>query len=70
MTGLSFSWQGAWEYDPVAGTGTVKLRKDGSLVGRIKIKDGDESTFIAMRAEKPDEAIQRPPAFRDKWRCK
>ena len=27
-TGISFSWQGAWEYDPASGTGSVRLRKD------------------------------------------
>lgn len=37
-TGVSFTWKGAWEYDPISGTGSVKLRKDGRLSGRIKIK--------------------------------
>ena len=67
-TGVSFRWRGAWEYDPVSGTGSVKLRKDGRLAGRIKIKNGDESTFIAARAEEPDEPIPDPPSYRDKWR--
>jgi hypothetical protein len=67
-TGVSFTWRGAWEYDPVSGTGSVKLLKDGRLTGRIKIKDGDESTFIAARAEEPDEPIPDPPSYRDKWR--
>ncbi len=67
-TGVSFTWQGAWEYDPVTGTGNVKLRKDGRLAGRIKIKGGDESTFIAERAEEPEEPIPDPPSYRDKWR--
>lgn len=67
-TGVSFQWRGAWEYDPVSGTGSVKLRKDGRLSGRIKIKDGDESTFIAERAEEPEEPIPDPPSYRDKWR--
>jgi hypothetical protein len=67
-TGVSFTWNGAWEYDPVRGTGRVKLQKDGRLSGRIKIKDGDESTFIAVRAEEPSEPIQDPPSYRDKWR--
>jgi hypothetical protein len=56
-TGVSFTWKGAWEYDPVSGTGSVKLRKDGRLSGRIKIKNGDESTFIAERAMEPEEPI-------------
>jgi hypothetical protein len=67
-TGVSFTWEGAWEYDPVGGTGRVKLRKDGRLSGRIKLKDGDESTFIAERAEEPGEPIRDPPSYHDKWR--
>jgi hypothetical protein len=39
-TGVSFTWKGALEYDPVSGTGSVKLRKNGRLSGRIKIKNG------------------------------
>jgi hypothetical protein len=67
-TGVSFTWKGAWEYDPISGTGSVKLRKDGRLSGRIKIKNGDESTFIAEREEEPEEPIPDPPSYRDKWR--
>ncbi|HHD64091.1 MAG TPA: hypothetical protein ENK96_07000 [Desulfobulbaceae bacterium] len=66
-TGVSFTWRGAWEFDPVSGTGRVRLRKDGRLAGKIKIKDGDESTFIAERAEEPDEPIPEPPSYREKW---
>ena len=67
-TGDSFTWKGAWEYDPVSGTGSVKLRKDGRLSGRIKIKNGDDSTFIAEKTEEPEEPIPGPPSYRDKWR--
>jgi hypothetical protein len=67
-TGVSFTWQGAWEYDPVTGTGSVRLLRDGRLAGRIRIKDGDESTFIAERAGEPGEPIPNPPDYRDKWR--
>jgi hypothetical protein len=66
--GMSFTWQGAWEFDQVSGTGSVKLGRDGMLKGTLKIKDGDSSTFIAERAKKPDEPIQEPPSYRDKWR--
>jgi len=66
--GVSFKWEGAWEYDPVSGTGSAKLGKDGRLHGKIRIKDGDDSTFIAERAEEPDEPIPYPPSYRDKWR--
>ncbi len=66
--GVSFTWKGSWEYDPMSGSGRVTLGKDGRLRGAIKIKDGDSSTFIAVRAIEPDEAIQDPPSYRDKWK--
>jgi hypothetical protein len=67
-TGISFTWKGAWEYDPVSGTGSAKILKDGRLAGRIKIKNGDESTFVAERTAEPDDPIPEPPKYRDKWR--
>ena len=67
-SGVSFTWKGSWEYDSMSGSGRVTLGKDGSLRGAIKIKDGDSSTFIAVRATEPDEAIQDPPSYRDKWK--
>lgn len=66
--GVSFTFQGAWEYDQVSGTGDVRLRKDGLLSGRIRFKDGDQSSFLAERVEEPDEPIPDPPRYRDKWR--
>jgi hypothetical protein len=67
-TGVSFTWEGAWEFDQVSGTGSVKLAKDGRLRGLIKIKDGDGSTFVAERAAEPAKPIPEPPSYRDKWR--
>ena len=67
-TGVSFSWEGAWEYDQMSGTGRAKLGKDGRLKGKIRIKDGDDSTFIAERADEPDDPIPDPPSYGDKWR--
>jgi hypothetical protein len=67
-TGASFTWEGAWEYDPMSGTGSVRIGKDGKLHGRIKIKDGDESTFLAERAAESAEPIPPPPSYLDKWR--
>jgi hypothetical protein len=67
-TGVSFSWKGAWEYDQVTGTGSVKLGNDGRLKGKITIDDGDDSTFVAERVDEPDEPIPDPPSYRDKWR--
>jgi hypothetical protein len=66
-TGVSFTWEGAWEYDPVSGTGSVKLGKDDRLKGLVKIANGDESTFIAERAEAPEVSIPEPPSYREKW---
>jgi hypothetical protein len=67
-TGVSFTWQGAWEYDPVSGTGSVRLRKDGRIGGRISIKNGDAFTFSAERTADPDRPIPSPPSIHDKWR--
>ena len=67
-TGVSFTWEGAWEYDPVSGSGRVTLSKDGRLKGSIRIKDGDSSTFVAVRTAEPDEPLPPPPSYRDKWR--
>jgi hypothetical protein len=67
-TGASFTWEGAWEYDQMNGTGSVRLSKDRKLHGRIKIKDGDRSTFIAERATEPAEPIDNPPSYGDKRR--
>ena len=67
-TGVSFTWEGAWEFDQMSGSGRVSLGKDGQLKGVIRIRDGDSSTFVAVRAEEPDEPIPPPPSYRDKWR--
>ena len=66
--GVSFSWNGAWEYDQMSGTGHVTLRKDGRLNGYFEIEDGDCSEFIAERTEEPDETIPQPPSYSEKWR--
>ncbi len=66
--GVSFSWSGAWEYDQMTGSGSAKLGRDGRLTGRIRIKDGDSSSFTAVRAEPPSMPIPDPPSYRDKWR--
>jgi hypothetical protein len=67
-TGVSFTWEGAWEYEQVSGTGRVTLAKDGRLKGIFRIHDGDTSTFTAERAKEPSRPIPAPPSYRDKWR--
>lgn len=64
---LSYSWTGSWEFDEMAGTGNVKLRRDERLDGKLAIKNGDKSTFIAERAAPPENPIAHPPSWRDKW---
>lgn len=66
--GVSFTWEGAWEFDQLSGTGSATLGRDGRLKGKFKIKDGDSSTFVAERTEAPSEPIPSPPSYRDKWR--
>ena len=64
-SGVSFTWEGAWEFDEMSGSGSVKLRKNGRLSGKFRIKNGDSCMFIAERAEQPDDAIPDPPSYRD-----
>jgi hypothetical protein len=66
--GVSFTWSGAWEYDEMSGTGSAKLGRDGRLRGKIRIRNGDDSTFVAERCESPDRPVDDPPSYRDKWR--
>jgi hypothetical protein len=66
--GVSFTWQGASEYDPTSGTGRARLSKEGLLKGKIAITNGDESTFVAERAIEPLTPIPDPPSYRHKWR--
>ena len=67
-TGVSFTWKGSWEWDPVSGSGRVTLRKDGRLHGILKMNNGDESTFVAESANEPTKPIEDPPDYRDKWK--
>ncbi len=66
--GVAFTWQGAWEYDQMGGRGFAALDRDGRLVGEITIHRGDDSTFVALRTQEPDDFIPPPPSYRDKWR--
>jgi hypothetical protein len=66
-TGVSFTLHGHSEYDPISGTGRVKLRKDGRLSGTIRLEGGNESTFLAERTEEPSRPIELVDG-RKKWR--
>ena len=66
--GISFTWSGAWEFDPMSGTGSAKVGRDGRLTGVIRIRNGDDSTFVAERTTPPPRPIEDPPSYRDKWR--
>jgi len=68
QTGVSFTWEGAWEYDQMSGRGHVTLREDDTLLGTFQITNGDSSRFVAVRTEEPDKPIPPPPSYRDKWR--
>ncbi len=67
-SGVSFTWERAWAFDQMSGSGRVRLGKDGRLKGFIRIKDGVSSEFTAERSDEPDGPIQDPPSYRDKWR--
>jgi hypothetical protein len=66
--GVSFTWAGASEFDPIAGTGRARLGKDGRLKGTLVITGGDKSTFVAERSEEPSQPIPDPPSYHEKWR--
>jgi hypothetical protein len=52
----------------MSGTGRFTLGKGGRFKGVLYIKDGDSSSFVAVRAEGPEESVPPPPSDRDKWR--
>ena len=68
LSGIAFSWHGAWEFDPKSGTGSARLVGNDRLEGEIRIRQGDSSSFVAERTEAPDAHIPDPPDPRDKWR--
>ncbi len=66
--GVSFTWQGSWEYDEMSGSGSARVGSDGKLRGKFRIKNGDDSTYVAERTEPPEQPIPDPPSYQDKWR--
>src|SRR4051794_40977311 len=49
---VEWTWEGYDEMDPQAGAGWA-VRKGEELHGMIAFDDGDESGFVAKRAEEP-----------------
>jgi len=68
IAAISVPWRMEWEYDQMSGIGSVKPARTASSTGRIKIKDGDESTFLAEKTPEPTEPIADPSSYRDKWK--
>lgn len=66
--GVSFTWNGSWEWDEMSGSGRVKLGSEGQLQGVIKLPSGDTCKFVAERSKEPAEPIPPPADYRDKWR--
>jgi hypothetical protein len=46
---VEFSWSGVDDRDDACGRGWARVEADGSLVGRIFIHCGDDSSFTARR---------------------
>jgi hypothetical protein len=47
-SGFDFTWDGADEGDQVSGDGSAEIQQDGSLLGEISWRNGDETTFRAL----------------------
>jgi len=48
---FEFTWEGNDECMPVSGSGWVRFRGEDLLEGEFRIHLGDDSTFLAKRAE-------------------
>jgi hypothetical protein len=60
-SGVSFTWEGTWEYDPMSGSGRVTLGKDGRLKGVIKIAEFPQADAHMLSAFLP----WREPSYCD-----
>ncbi|MDR3472283.1 MAG: hypothetical protein P4M09_11420 [Devosia sp.] len=47
-SGFDFTWDGSDEGDQVTGDGWAELQPDGSLLGEISWRNGDETEFKAL----------------------
>jgi len=48
QSGIDFVWNGGCEGDMLDGTGWAELQDDGTLIGEISYRNGDETTFKAI----------------------
>lgn len=48
---FEFTWEGSDECDPAFGSGWVRIKETNILEGEFMIHDGDDSTFLAKKAE-------------------
>ncbi|MFC1715491.1 hypothetical protein ACFL6S_17610 [Candidatus Poribacteria bacterium] len=52
---FEFTFEASDEFDPVSGGGWLRLRDENSVEGKFRLHMGDDSTFLAKRAESRDE---------------
>ncbi len=50
-TAVAFTFMGDDEGDEVSGSGTARITAPGRITGKIRFHRGDESGFVARRAE-------------------
>lgn len=48
---VEFDWDGNDEMDPACGDSWAELHNDGSLRGEVRLRDGDDIPFIALRSK-------------------
>ena len=48
---FEFTWEGNDECDPACGSGWIRIKEEDLLEGEFRIHLGDDSTFLAIRAE-------------------
>jgi hypothetical protein len=63
-TGISFTWEGAWEFDQMLGSGSVILGKNGRLKGIFRIKDVDAAHVSASQDESSSSGVDDGFSFK------
>ncbi|MDP9440650.1 MAG: hypothetical protein M3P34_00385 [Actinomycetota bacterium] len=64
LAGVEFSWDGYDEGERTTGRGWATLGSDGTLMGRIFIHLGDDSSFLAEPEQHPGTRSNQPPRRR------